>query len=117
MKYIVAASLAIIAAMFAWGYMSASRAEGLVCDPAAEVLKGALEKYHEAPVFDGATISGGPVIITMGPDGSWTMFLVQPGKLCGIAAGKLTAGVPAPDKPETSGSSLLLPHGLRMVKG
>ncbi len=116
MKYIVAASLAIIAAMFAWGYMSASRADGLVCDPVAEVLKGALEKYHEAPVFDGATISGGPVIITMGPDGSWTMFLVQPGKLCGIAAGKLTA-VPAPDaKPKTS-APLLMPHGLRWVRG
>ncbi len=94
--------------------MSASRAAELVCGPSADVLKGALEKYHEQPAFEGTTVGGNSVVMTMGPDGAWTIFLVQADKLCAIAAGKLAAA-PAPDtKPKTSGP-LLLPHGLRLV--
>ena len=115
MKYIVLALVLGIIAIFLWG-MSSSRATDLVCGETSLVLGHAKEAYHEVPAFSGETIGGQSVIVTMGPDGAWTMFMVKPGQLCGIAAGKMTAA-PAPDtKPKTS-APMLLPNGLRMIRG
>ncbi len=116
MKYIVLALVLGIITIFLWG-MSSSRAPAadLVCGPNADVLKGAQERFHEAPMFSGQSVGGEPLVMTMGPDGSWTMFLSRGGNLCAIAAGKLTAAPPATEKPKTS-VPMLSPHGLRMVR-
>ncbi len=113
-KYIDLGLVAAIVAIFLWG-MSSSRAAGLVCGDTALVLGHARDAYHEVPAFNGQTIGGESVVVTMGPDGNWTMFMVKPGQLCGIAAGKMTSGAPDP-KPKTSAPALL-PNGLRMIRG
>ncbi len=116
MKYIVLGLVAGLIAIFLWG-MSSSRATDMVCGPTALVLGHAKDKYHEEPMFNGQTLGGQSVVMTMSSDGNWTMYMVKPGQLCGIAAGKLSAGVPIPDaKPKTS-APMLLPNGLRMIRG
>ncbi len=117
MKYIVAASLAVIAAMFLWGYMSASRAaDGLQCWLAAEALKIAKDQYQMVPAFDGKSAGGQPVVVVMSPKGAWGMFLQQGPKLCAVANGDVKLA-PVTDKPKTSVPALLQPHGLRWVNG
>ncbi len=117
MKWIVLTSLAIIAAMFTWGYLASSRAaDGLQCWAAAEALKIAKDMYQMVPAFDGKSAGGQPVIVVMSPKGAWGMFLQQGPKLCAIANGDVKLA-PVTDKPNTSAPALLQPHGLRWVNG
>ncbi len=112
MKYLVLALVAGIIAIFLWGMSSRASAAELVCGDTALVLGHAKDAYHETPTFSGQTIGGDALVMTMSADGNWTIFLVKPGQLCGIAAGKLTTAVP--DAPKTSAPALL-PNGLRMI--
>ncbi len=116
MKYLVLALVAGIIAIFLWG-MSTSRApaaDGLVCDETRAVLKDVQKRFQEAPMFVGKSVGGGSLVMTMGANGTWSLFLAQPGKLCAIATGQMVA---QPDpKPKTS-APMLLPNGLRLIRG
>ncbi len=116
MKWIVLTSLAIIAAMFTWGYLASSRADGLVCSPAAEALKVAKDKFQAEPAFDGKSVGGQPVVVVVSPGGKWWMFLQQGPNLCLAAMGAMNLA-PETDKPKTAAPALLQPHGLRWVNG
>ena len=72
------------------------------------------DRCDETPAFDGVTAGGSPVTVTMSPQGTWTMFMAQGGNLCAIAGGQVKL---APDtKPKTS-APMLMPHGLRLIRG
>lgn len=59
-----------------------------VCFPAEDALKAALTKYHEQPMALGLAGNGKIIVLTLSPEGSWTIWIQpQPGILCQLLGG------------------------------
>lgn len=69
------------------------------CGAALTMLSFAAQNYHEAPTA-GGDIDGKPVMLTVSPEGTWTIFVSPtPGVLCSFASGANWKVVIAPLPP------------------
>lgn len=61
------------------------------CGPADKIMAGIKEKFQEVPTFEG--LAGPkenplPSVVTVSPDGSWTLVIMaKPGVACMVAGG------------------------------
>lgn len=93
MKVIAALIVVFFAALTGLAAMAAlsthARAQ-TICGPLPDLLAALARRYDERTVFEGKTGNGGKLILTLAPDGTWTVLSVSPGgePACALGGGK-----------------------------
>jgi len=97
---LLAALVAIVLGVLVFRCADA-RAQGAQCLPRDAALSAALSRYGEVPAFIAKSDSGVDVLVTVAPDGNWTLWAApSPDVLCMIVSGREWIGAasssPAP---------------------
>lgn len=85
-------------------------ADGPPCADAATMLSTAKDTYHEVPSVT-AVVNGIAIIITVSPEGTWTIFAKHEGQLCAISSGDHWATTDAVPKTIPNSLPLRRPPG------